>query len=322
MNERKRAKVGENRSEIVRQVPLACADDRAAVDFMEELRWGDTPCCPHCGSVGVYQMKDRKTGERNKDFRWRCKDCGERYTVRTGTVMESTRCPLRIWCHAFWRICSSKKGVSALQIQRETGVSYKTALFILHRVRYALADLDGIRLEGTVECDETYIGGKPRNKGPHNKRGRGTKKTPVVGMVERGGRVHTRVVPDVTAKTLKSAIREVVSNQSTIMTDEMGSYRGIGAEFAGGHKFVTHSIGQYVNGEAHTNTAEGVFSLIKRGMYGVYHNVSKQHLHRYLAEFDFRYNTRNSDDGERVRLAILGAIGKRLMYREPSIRPA
>jgi transposase-like protein len=143
-----------------------------------------------------------------------------------------------------------------------------------------------------------------------------------MGMVVRDGRVHTRVVPDVTAKTLKGAICEVVDNQSTIMTDEMSSYRGIGAEFAGGHKFVTHSAGQYVNGDSHTNTAEGIFSLIKRGIYGVYHNVSKQHLHRYLADFDFRYNTRKVDDGERVRLAIEGAVGKRLMYREPECKTA
>lgn len=316
MAKKKQGKAGENRSDIVRNVPLACADDDAAVEFLEELRWGDTPCCPNCGSVGVYQMKDRKTGERNKDYRWRCRDCGDRYTVRTGTVMENTRCPLRVWCFAFWRVCSSKKGVAAKEIERQTGVSYKTALFVMHRVRYALADLDGVRLSGIVECDETYVGGKPRHKGK-SKRGRGTKKTPVMGMVERGGKVHTRVVPDVTAKTLKGAIREVVANQSTIMTDELNVYRGIGAEYAGGHKVVTHSTGQYVNGEAHTNTAEGVFSLIKRGLYGVYHNVSKQHLHRYLAEFDFRYNTRELDDGERVRRAIKGSTGKRLMYREP-----
>ncbi len=319
---KKQSKAGENRSEIVRDVPLACAHEDAAVEFMERLRWHGAPKCAHCESANVYQMKDAKTGGRNKDYRWRCRECGERYTVRTNTVMEQTRTPLRCWCHAFWRICSSKKGVSAKQIQRETGVSYKTALFMLHRVRFALADMDGVKLSGTVECDETYIGGKPRYRGtaenPINKRGRGTRKTPVFGMVERNGRVHTRVVPDVTAKTLKGAIREVVDNQATIMTDENYSYRGIGAEFAGGHKFVCHSAREYVKGDASTNTAEGVFALIKRGIYGVYHNVSKQHLHRYLAEFDFRYNTRQMDDGARINEAIANAIGRRLMYREPA----
>jgi len=316
MERKKPGKAGENRSEIVRNVPLACADEAAAVDFMESLRWNGEPECPHCRSANVYQMKDRKTGERNRDFRWRCRECGERYTVRTGTVMESTRTPLRCWCHAFWRVCSSKKGVSAKQIERETGVSYKTALFMLHRIRFALADMDGVRLSGTVEVDETYVGGKPRYKG-HNKRGRGTKKTPVVGLVERHGRVHTRVVADVTARTLKGAIREIVDEQSTIMTDENAAYTGIGSEFAGGHKVIRHASKQYVDGDVTTNTAEGMFSLIKRGIYGVYHNVSKQHLHRYLAEFDFRYNTRKVDDGERVRQAVANAVGKRLFYRQP-----
>lgn len=322
MSRKKPCKVGENKTTVVREMPLACSDESAAVAMMETLRWGDSPCCPKCGSVAVYQMKDRKTGERNKDYRWRCRDCSAMYSVRTATVMEETRTPLRHWCWAFWQICSSKKGVSAKQIQRQTGLSYKSALFLLHRVRFALADMEGICLRGTVECDETYVGGKPRFRGtaenPINKRGRGTKKTPVVGMVERGGRVHTRVVPNVTAETLRSAIREVVDYQSTIMTDENAAYRGIGVEYAGGHQVVCHSAREYVRGDAHTNTAEGVFSLIKRGMYGVYHNVSKRHLHRYLAEFDFRYNTRTVDDGERVRQAVNGAAGKRLMYREPA----
>jgi transposase-like protein len=207
--------------------------------------------------------------------------------------------------------------MSAKQIQRQTGLSYKSALFLLHRVRFAMADMEGVKLSGTIEVDETYVGGKPRHKG-NNKRGRGTKKTPVFGMVERNGRVKTQVVADVTGATLKGAIREVADNQSRIMTDENRAYSGIGAEFAGGHKFVTHSAMQYVNGDAHTNTIEGVFSLIKRGMYGIYHNVSKRHLHRYLAEYDFRWNNRKVSDGERTVAAIRGAEGKRLMYREPS----
>lgn len=323
MNRKKPGKVGENKSEVVRALPIAVRDEACAVAFLEDLRWGGKPKCPRCQCENVYVMADSKTGVRNKDYRWRCRECPKPgyFTVRTGTVMEEGKVPLRHWCWAFWQLCSSKKGVSAKQIQRQTGLGYKSALFLLHRVRFALADMSGVTLTGVVECDETYVGGKPRYRGtvesPINKRGRGTRKTPVFGMVERGGRVHTRIVPNVTAKTLKSAIREVVDNQATIMTDENSAYTGIGAEFAGGHKHVCHSAREYVRGDDHTNSIEGVFSLIKRGMYGVYHSVSKQHLHRYLAEFDFRYNTRHVDDGERVQLALNQAEGKRLMYREP-----
>lgn len=315
-------KRGENKSDVVRAMPLACADEDAAHYMLEDIRWGDTPCCPLCGDINVYRMMDRAGEKREANRRWRCRGCRKMFSVRTGTVMAESRIELKHWCWAFWQLCSSKKGMSAKQIQRQTGLSYKSSLFLLHRVRFAMADMEGVKLSGTVEVDETYVGGKPRNKGPHNKRGRGTKKTPVVGMVERDGRVHTRVAPDVTAKTLKGAIREVVDSQSRIMTDENKSYNGIGKEFAGGHHFVTHSVGQYVDGDIHSNTAESVFSLVKRGLYGVYHNVSKQHLHRYLAEFDFRWNHRRSEDGERTVAAIKGADGKRLMYREPSECPA
>jgi len=310
-------KVGENKSDTVRAMPMACACDDAATLMLEDIRWGDCPACPHCGDTDVYKMMDRSGDKREKNKRWRCRGCSKLYSVRTGTVMAETRITLKHWCWAFWQLCSSKKGMSAKQIERATGLSYKSALFLLHRVRFAMADMEGVKLTGTVEVDETYVGGKPRNKGPWNKRGRGTKKTPVVGMVERDGRVHTRIAPNVTAKTLKGAIREVVDSQARIMTDENAAYNGIGAEYAGGHRVVTHSVGQYVDGDAYTNTAESVFSLVKRGMYGVYHNVSKQHLHRYLAEFDFRWNNRQVDDGERTVNAIRGAEGKRLMYREP-----
>lgn len=313
---KKQCKVGENKSETVSNLPLACADEDAAVHMLEDIRWGDNPCCPECGDTDVYKMMDRSGEKREKNRRWRCRGCGKLYSVRTGTVMAETRIPLKHWCWAFWQLCSSKKGMSAKQIERQTGLSYKSALFLLHRVRYAMADMQGVKLSGTVEVDETYVGGKPRYRGK-NKRGRGTKKPPVVGMVERGGKVRTQVVPNVTAKTLKGAIREVVDNQARIMTDEHAGYTGIGAEFVGGHATVTHSTGEYARGDVHTNTIEGVFSLVKRGMYGVYHNVSKQHLHRYLAEFDFRWNHRDVDDGARTVEAIRGADGKRLMYKEP-----
>src|ERR1017187_432970 len=149
-------------SDIIREVPLACSSELAAVEFMERQRWGGTPCCAHCQSKNVYQMKDAKTGERNARFLWRCHDCKEQYTVRIGTVYEESRIPLRHWCYAFWRASTSKKGVSALEIKRHCQISYKSALFLMHRIRFALTSDCGPKLKGLVEADETYVGGKPR----------------------------------------------------------------------------------------------------------------------------------------------------------------
>lgn len=311
-------KVGQDKSEIVALIPMACSDETAAVHFMETMRWGDTPFCPRCGDMDVYKMVDAKTGERSKRFLWRCHGCKRQFTVRIGTVFEESRIPLRHWCYAFWRASTSKKGASALEIKRHTGITYKSALFLMHRIRFAMAGEHDTKLSGTVEADETYVGGKPRYKGPHNKRGRGTKKTPVVGVVQRNGEVRTRVITDVTAKTLKGFVREHVDRTAKVMTDENSAYFGISEHFDGGHEFVTHGRKEYVRGDAHTCTIDGFWSLLKRGIYGVYHSVSRKHLHRYMAEFEFRYNGRRMEDGERTEAAIRGAEGKRLFYREPA----
>ena len=314
------------KSQLVAALPLACQDEKAAVAFMERQRWGESAACPRCGDMDVYQIKNRQTGERTKRFLWDCRGCRQQFTVRIGTVFEDSRIPLKFWCYAFWKACSSKKGVSALQIQRETGLSYKSALFLMHRIRWAMTPTnDGGPLEGTVEVDETYMGGRVRHrnrkagepfvKGSHQ--AMGGNKVPVVAMVERGGRVRARVVPDVSARNLRQMIREHVSPSARLMTDESSLYPSLGKDFEGGHETVKHSIGEYGRGDAYTNTVEGFFSLLKRGVYGVFHNVSKRHLHRYVSEFEFRYNTRKLEDGERTRLAIQGADGKRLTYREP-----
>lgn len=305
---------------VIREIPLACALESAAVEFLEKQRgWDNNAACPCCGSMNVYQMQNSKTGERQANYRWRCRDCNKQYTVRTGTVFEDSRIELRHWCFAFWRAATSKKGVSALEIHRQTGISYKSSLFMLHRIRFAMADsADGMLGPGggDVEVDETYVGGKPRYKGT-SKRGRGTKKQPVVALVQRGGKVKTRTVADVTAKTLKGIIRENVDPSARIITDDNKSYNGIGEEFAGGHHTTVHSRGEYVRGDIHSNTIEGFFSIVKRGLNGIYHNVSKKHLHRYLAEYEFRYNNRDLEDGERTTAAILASEGKRLVYKQP-----
>src|SRR5690606_22012177 len=181
----------------IRELPAACADEAVAVEFMEKHRWGEHPGCPHCGDMDVYKMTG-KDGGREKHFRWRCRGCKKQFSVRTGTVFEDSRIELRHWCFAFWRASTSKKGVAALEIHRQTGVSYKSSLFMLHRIRYAMSDSVEGPLNGDVEVDETYVGGKPRYKG-QSKRGRGTSKQAVVALVERGGRVKTKPIADVTA---------------------------------------------------------------------------------------------------------------------------
>ena len=308
-----------SRSVVIENIPLACSDELAAVEFFEKQRWGNTPCCIRCGSVNVYQMRDAKTGERNSRFLWRCRDCKEQYTVRIGTVYEESRIELRHWAYAFWRACTSKKGVSALEIKRQCQISYKSALFLMNRIRFAMApDGDSPKLTGTVECDETYIGArKPRHFGV-SKRGRGTTKTPVFCAVERDGELRRRIVPDVTAKTLNAALHEEVDRQARIITDEGSSYRGLAKVWLGGHEAVCHGTREYVRGDIHTNTVESTHALVKRGIVGIYHNVSREYLHRYLWQFDFLWNNRKLNDGERTVLAVKAAEGKRLMYR-PSV---
>ncbi len=324
-----KTKVASDKSEIVTAIPAACASEKAAVEFLEAMRgWDQQPCCPRCGDTAVYQMKDSKTGERNRRYLWRCRSCTKQYTVRIGTVFEDSRIPLQHWCYAFWAACASKKGVSALQIKRQTGVTYKSALFMMHRIRFAMAPTDGgPKLSGIVEADETYVGGKPRYRLPRipepfrnftsNSETIRDRKTPVFAAVERGGQVRARVMPEVTALNLKAAIKEHIDLSSTLMTDEHPGYITVGKEFKGGHERIAHKNRVYVRGNVTTNTIESFFAILKRGINGTFHNVSRKHLQRYLDEFEFRYNHRNVDDGERLKACIKGAEGKRLMYREP-----
>ena len=305
------------KSEVIDAVPLACSDELAAVEFIEGQRWGKTPSCVHCGSVDVYKMLDSKTGERNKRFLWRCKDCGKQYTVRIGTVYEESRIELRHWCYAFWRAATSKKGVAALEIMRHCQISYKSALFLMNRIRFAMApEQNPEKFTGTVEVDEMYIGGKPRYKGV-SKRGRGTSKTPVFAAVERGGKIRRRVIANITGETLKQAIHEEVSTQARLITDDFPAYKSICSDQQGGHYTVAHTTREYARGDIHTNTAESSFALVKCGIMGVNHNVSKNYLHRYLWQFDFMWNNRGLNDGERTARLIRVTEGKRLMYKAP-----
>lgn len=314
-----------NVSPILSALRTACLSEAAAVAFFEQHRWNGTPACPRCGSMNVYQMT-AKDGGRNKDFRLRCKDCPkgkQMFTVRTGTAFEESRLPLRVWAHAMWRAAASKKGVSALQLARETEITHKSALFVLRRIRHGMGvAVDAPKLTGTVEADETYIGGKLIRG---SQRGRATvdasHKTPVLGMVQRGGDVRLRVLERLTAKKLGQYLIENADFTCRLVTDEFRSYEGPGTAFKGGHGTVKHSANEYTRGDDHTNTIEGVFSLIKRGVMGTFHSVTRKHLPNYLNEFEFRWNTRKLDDGQRISKAIKALEGKRLEYRQSVDNP-
>lgn len=316
-------RAGAAKSELAAQIPAACADERAAVEFMERQRWGDTPCCPRCGDTAVYQMRDSKTGERQVNYRWRCRGCKQQFTVKVGTIMEDSPIPLRHWCLAFYRAASSKKGVSALQISRETQLSYKSALFMMHRIRWAMAGDAPKTLDGIVEIDETIIGGKRRGvRGPSGKisfRPARLNKTTVLAMVERDGRVRAHVIPNRLGPTLRPAITAVVKPSARIMTDDFRAYHGLSRLYAG-HDTINHSAKEYARGDVSTNRVEGFFALLKRGIHGTFHSVSKRHLERYVAEFTHRYNHRRLDDGARMVAAIRAGDGRRLTYKEQTAR--
>jgi transposase-like protein len=295
--------------------------------YIEKLLWPDgQPVCPHCGSVNAYKMQ----GDTCRPGLCRCRDCKKQFTVTVGTIFEDSHIPLAKWVKAVHLMCSSKKGISALQLQRNLALgSYRSAWFMAHRIRLAMKcePLRGA-LAGNVEVDETYVGGKPRKmaKGtpadaPKPKRGRGTKKTPVVVLVERGGACKSMPVERVDAKTLRAALQESVHPSAVVMTDELAPYRIATVGYAK-HCRVNHSEGEYVRGETHINTAESFFSLLKRGVYGVFHHISKKHMHRYCDEFDFRWGVRPLKDAQRREIAIQQARGKRLMYAAPVGQPA
>ena len=288
-------------------------DEEKATETLESIRWPNGPVCPHCGHEKAYHLK-RKEGTKTRSNRklWKCASCRKQFSVRVGTIFEDSHIPLHKWLAAFYLMCSSKKGISAKQLQRSISVTYKTAWFLAHRIRHAMSKSPlADKLKGIVEVDETYIGGKG-----HGKRGRGAvKKTPVVSLIQRNGMARSFRVDNVKGATLKGLIRREVEGEAVIMTDAFPSYRGLDKEFAA-HGVVDHDQ-EYVRGVIHTNFAESYFSLLKRGIVGAFHHISRQHMDLYLNEFDFRWNTRGLDDGRRFTLALRNSVGKRLTYAMP-----
>lgn len=294
-------------------------DADKAREYLEALRWPNGPVCPHCGSAAEHYKLE---GKSHRPGLWKCKDCREQFSVTVGTVFERSKIPLNVWLQAVYLLCSSKKGMSSHQLHRTLGVTYKTAWFMTHRIREAMSSSpDGLLGNGGghVEVDETFWGNNKKVKGT---KGRGyAHKMKVLSLVERGGEVRSFHVPNVTAKTLKPILQAQIAKEAHLMTDEMSSYTGVGREFAN-HSVVRHSAKEYARGEAHTNTVEGYFSILKRGLIGTYHHVGEQHLLRYVKEFDFRYNNRKVTDVERAANALKGIAGKRLTYRRPDQNPS
>jgi transposase-like protein len=285
-------------------------DEAKARKWLEAQLWPDGPVCPHCGALETSTPIATRVGW------YQCNGCRKQFSVTVGTLFERSHIPLNKWLMAAFLICASKKGMSTHQLHRTLGISYKSTWFMMHRIREAMREGKLGPLGGLgkfVEADETFTGGKARNrayKAP-------PPKEPAFALVERGGKVRSYHVPEVTAVTLKPIIVDAIAKDSHFRTDESGVYWEVGEQFAS-HRTVVHSIGEYVRGDAHTNTIEGYFSIFKRGIYGVYHHVSQTHLKRYLGEFDFRYNYRTAlgfTDRERTTIALKGIIGKRLTYR-------
>ncbi len=304
-------------------------DEAAAFAFVEGIIWNGEPSCPHCGVVGrAYALKNvrSKASKKNPEGVVRhglkkCGACRQQFTVRKGTIFEESHLELHKWLQAIYLMCASKKGISALQLQRTLEVQYKTAWFLAHRIREAMrsGDLAPFGAEGgAVEVDETYIGrepGKPVKRAFHHK-------MKVLSLVDRStGRVRSVVVDNIRPATIAPIVLDNLHREARLMTDEAGHYLAVGREFAD-HGVVRHGQDEYVSTEdrtIHTNTIEGYFSIFKRGMKGTYQHCSKKHLHRYLAEFDFRYSNRSArgcEDQERTERALCGIVGRRLMYRD------
>ena len=307
------------------------SDNDKARELLESMLWPHGAYCPHCKADEPYKLKPKASSKRPaRKGLYKCWTCRKQFTVTVGTIFEDSHIPIGKWLMAIYLLCSSKKGMSALQLSRMLKLTYKSAWFMAHRLRYAMGTKAplGILLKGTVEVDETFIGGKPR-LGDRKFSGSGyrkdSNKIPVVALLERGGNVRTKVVANVTQGNLRGFLDDNIVRDCIVNTDQAPVYRSIVYPIVKGiggkHEVVNHSAGEYARHNAdgsvaHINGCESFFSLIKRGVYGAFHHVSREHLHRYCDEFSFRWNTRAMTDGKRMETAVGLAEGKRLTYRQ------
>ncbi|WP_299675708.1 IS1595 family transposase [uncultured Dokdonia sp.] len=287
------------------QLLQAFPDEQSCIDHLEQLRWSGNVVSPFDPSSKVYNCKGN---------RYKCKNTGKYFNVKTNTIFDNTKMPLQKWFLAIWLVTSHKKGISSLQLGRDLDITQKSAWFMLQRIRNCFGLNNDDQMDGEIEADETYVGGKNKNRHADKKvKGTTDDKTPVLGMVQRDGKLKAVKIPDTTTETLSTEIVNAVKEGATLYTDEYSSYKALQRIYD--HQFVKHSRKQYVNGRIHTNTIEGFWSLLKRGIFGIYHFTSKKHLQMYVDEFVFRYNTRKGTENERFNL-LLSNTENRITYKE------